>query len=287
MSWFDKLVPTVARRGRRRSQVPAGLWRRCTACNASLYKRVVEENLFVCPKCNFHIRIGGRQRLDIFLDPEDREELAVDVEAVDQLNFRDVKRYRDRLKAAQKNTGEKDALVTMRGKLAGRPVVAAAFEFAFLGGSMGYAVGERFKRAAQQAQEHGIPLISFAASGGARMQEALISLVQMAKTSAVLERLKQSGIPYISVLTDPVYGGVSASLASLGDVNIAEPLVRAGFAGPNIIQQTMRIELPDGFQSSEFLLSHGVIDMIVSRQDHRQVIASLLSKMTAQTEPAL
>ena len=228
------------------------------------------------------MRIGARRRLDIFLDRDGREEILTDIEPVDRLKFRDKKRYRDRLSAAQKATGEKDALIAMRGTLQGMPLVTVAFEFAFHGGSMGYAVGEKFTRAAQLALSEGIPLVCFSASGGARMQEALISLMQMAKTSAVIERMKVAGIPYVSVMTDPIYGGVSASLALLGDINVAEPDARAGFAGPNIIEQTIRQKLPKGFQRSEFLLAHGAIDMIVHRNDMRDTLARLLGKFTGQ-----
>jgi acetyl-CoA carboxylase carboxyl transferase subunit beta len=232
------------------------------------------------------MRIGARRRLDIFLDEEGREEVFADVEPIDRLKFRDTKRYRDRLAAAQRNTGEKDALVAMRGTLQGMPVVVAAFDFSFHGGSMGYAVGEKFTRAAQLALEERIPFVCFSASGGARMQEALISLMQMAKTSAVLERLKLSSVPYISVMTDPIYGGVSASLALLGDVNVAEPDARAGFAGPNVIEQTIRQKLPKGFQRSEFLLDHGAIDMIVHRREMRDTLARLLFKFTGRAAAA-
>ncbi len=282
MSWIDKIVPNVVRsqRSRGQSKVPEGLWKKCVKCSAVLYRPELDRNLDVCPKCDHHMRIGARKRLDIFLDEDNREELAVDVEPVDRLKFKDVKKYKDRLTTAQKATGEKDALVAMRGELNGLPVVAVAFEFAFHGGSMGYAVGEKFTRAAQLALEEDIPLVCFSATGGARMQEALISLMQMAKTSAVIERLKQQGTPYISIMTDPVYGGVSASLALLGDINAAEPGARAGFAGPNIIEQTIRQKLPKGFQRSEFLLDHGAIDMIISRHEMRERVGSLLAKFT-------
>ncbi len=282
MSWYDKILPSGVRKqaGERRTTVPEGLWKKCVKCEAVLYRPDLERNGDVCPKCDHHMRIGARQRLDIFLDPEGREEVFADVEPVDRLKFRDTKRYRDRLAAAQRNTGEKDALVAMRGSLQGMPVVVVAFDFSFHGGSMGYAVGEKFTRAAQLALEERMPLVCFSASGGARMQEALISLMQMAKTSAVLERLKTSSVPYVSVMTDPIYGGVSASLALLGDVNIAEPDARAGFAGPNVIEQTIRQKLPKGFQRSEFLLDHGAIDMIVHRNDMRATIGRLLSKFT-------
>ena len=283
MSWLDKIVPSVARRNeakRNASKVPEGLWKKCTKCDAVLYRPELEKNFDVCPKCDHHMRIGARRRLHMVLDEEGREEIASDVLPVDRLKFRDVKKYRDRLNTAQKATGEKDALIAMKGTLQGLPVVASAFEFAFHGGSMGYAVGERFTRAALVALEEQIPYICFSATGGARMQEALISLMQMAKTSAVIERMKQRGIPFISVMTDPVYGGVSASLALLGDINIAEPGARAGFAGPNIIEQTIRQKLPKGFQRSEFLLEHGAIDMIIHRTEMREKLANLLSKLT-------
>lgn len=288
MSWIDKILPAGVRKaeGGERTSVPEGLWKKCVKCEAVLYRPDLERNNDVCPKCDHHMRIGARRRLDTFLDPEGRLEVFADVEPVDRLKFKDKKRYRDRLTAAQKNTGEKDALVTMSGTLKEMPVVAAAFEFDFHGGSMGYAVGEKFTRAAQLALDDRIPLVCFSASGGARMQEALISLMQMAKTSAVLERMRQNRVPYVSVMTDPIYGGVSASLALLGDINIAEPDARAGFAGPNIIEQTIRQKLPKGFQRSEFLLEHGAIDMIVHRNDIRDTLARLLAKLTDQAPPA-
>ena len=287
MSWLEKIVPNVVRSDNKRgeSKVPEGLWKKCSKCEAVLYRPELEKSLDVCPKCEHHMRIGARRRLDIFLDEDGREELATDVIPVDRLKFKDVKKYKDRLSAAQKSTGEKDALIAMKGTLKGIPVVATAFEFAFHGGSMGYVVGERFTRAAQIALEEKRPLICFAATGGARMQEALISLMQMAKTSAIIERLKQNGVPYISVMTDPVYGGVSASLALLGDINAAEPGARAGFAGPAIIEQTIRQKLPKGFQRSEFLLEHGAIDIIVHRKDMRDRMASLLSKFMGLPAP--
>lgn len=289
MSWLEKIVPSVVRSDNRRaeSKVPEGLWKKCTKCEAVLYRPELEKSLDVCPKCEHHMRIGARRRLDIFLDEEGREELATDVVPVDRLKFKDVKKYKDRLTSAQKSTGEKDALIAMKGTLKGIPVVATAFEFAFHGGSMGYVVGERFTRAAQIALEERRPLICFAATGGARMQEALISLMQMAKTSAIIERLKQNGVPYISVMTDPVYGGVSASLALLGDINAAEPGARAGFAGPAIIEQTIRQKLPKGFQRSEFLLAHGAIDIIIQRKDMRDRLSSLLSKFMDLPAPGV
>lgn len=282
MSWIDKILPSGVRsnaEGARASSVPEGLWKKCVKCEAVLYRPDVERNDDVCPKCDHHGRIRARRRLGSFLDPQSGEEILTDIEPVDRLKFKDKKRYKDRLSAAQKSTGEKDALIAMRGTLMGQPIVALAFEFEFHGGSMGYAVGEKFTRAAQLALEENIPLVCFSASGGARMQEALISLMQMAKTSAVIERMKRHAVPYISVMTDPIYGGVSASLALLGDINIAEPDARAGFAGPNIIEQTIRQKLPKGFQRSEFLLEHGAIDMIVHRTQMRETIARLLAKL--------
>jgi len=287
MSWLDKIRPSGlgTKKNERSTSVPEGLWKKCPRCGALLYRPELERNFDVCPKCDHHHRIGARRRLDIFLDDDNRIELGTDIEPVDRLKFKDVKKYKDRLTAAQKATGEKDALIAMRGALYQQPVVAVAFEFAFHGGSMGYAVGEKFTQAAQLCLKEGLPLVCFSATGGARMQEALISLMQMAKTSAIIERLKQAGIPYISVMTDPVYGGVSASLAMLGDINIAEPGARAGFAGPNIIEQTIRQKLPPGFQRSEFLLDHGSIDMITSRLEMRNTVASLLSKFMNVAEP--
>lgn len=287
MSWLSKIRPTglATQKKDRTKSVPEGLWTKCPKCSAPLYRPELERNLDVCPKCDHHIRIGARRRLDIFLDAEHREEIGAEIVPVDRLKFRDTKKYKDRLTAAQKLTGEKDALIAIRGQLKTMPIVAVAFEFAFHGGSMGYAVGEKFTRAAKLCLEERIPLVCFSATGGARMQEALISLMQMAKTSAILERLRLEGIPYISIMTDPVYGGVSASLALLGDINIAEPGARAGFAGPNIIEQTIRQKLPKGFQRSEFLLEHGAIDLIVARDEMRDTVASLLSKFTHHPEP--
>ncbi len=284
MSWLDKIVPSMGRiqRKDRRASVPDGLWRKCPKCEAVLYLPELEKHHNVCPKCDHHLRLTARKRLDWFLDKEGREELAADVEPVDRLKFRDSKKYKDRLAAAQKETGERDALIAMRGNLSGLPVVVVAFEFTFMGGSMGAVVGERFVRAATLAHDEGIPLICFSASGGARMQEALFSLMQMAKTSAALEKLKQAGVPYISVLTDPVFGGVSASLAMLGDLNVAEPNALIGFAGPRVIEQTVREQLPEGFQRSEFLLEHGTVDMIVHRQDLRLRLGGVLRKLTHQ-----
>ena len=265
--------------GGNKRTVPEGLWIKCDGCGVVLYRSELERNLDVCPKCSHHIRIGGRRRLEIFLDEESRKEIAAGLEPVDVLKFKDSKKYRDRLNTAQKVTGEKDALVAMQGELEGLPVVAVAFEFKFMGGSMGAVVGERFVRAAELSLKERRPLICFSASGGARMQEALFSLMQMAKTSAALGRLADAGIPYISVLTDPTMGGVSASFAMLGDVNIAEPKALIGFAGPRVIEQTVRETLPEGFQRSEFLLEHGAIDMIVDRREMRAKISNLLKIM--------
>lgn len=282
MSWIDKIIPAGVRKtdGDKKTTIPEGLWRKCVKCEAVLYLPDLERNAEVCPKCDHHMRITARRRLDLFLDDVGRTELFADLETVDRLKFKDKKRYRDRLSTAQKSTGEKDAIIAFRGTLHGMDVIAIAFEFNFHGGSMGYAVGEKFTRAAGVALENGIPLICFAASGGARMQEALISLMQMAKTSAVIERMKAAGVPYVSVMTDPIYGGVSASLALLGDINVAEPDARAGFAGPNIIEQTIRQKLPRGFQRSEFLLEHGAIDMIIPRFEMRDTLARVLAKFT-------
>ena len=282
MSWLEKIRPKgPATKVKDRTQnVPEGIWTKCPKCSSPLYRPELEKNLLVCPKCQHHIRISARRRIDIFLDKNGREELATDVKPIDRLKFKDVKKYKDRLAAAQKLTGEDDALIAFRGTLNDMPIIVVAFEFSFHGGSMGYVVGERFTRAAHIALEEKIPLVCFSATGGARMQEALISLMQMAKTSAVIEKLKINNVPYISVMTDPVYGGVSASLALLGDINVAEPNARAGFAGPNIIEQTIRQKLPKGFQRAEFLLDHGAIDMIIPRAKMRDTLASLLKKLT-------
>jgi acetyl-CoA carboxylase carboxyl transferase subunit beta len=285
MSWFEKLMPSRISTEKRTRSVPEGVWIKCARCDAQLYRNELERNLQVCPKCDFHMRIGARQRLDFFLDPDSQKELSAQLEPEDPLKFRDSKRYRERLVQAQKKTGEKDALVAVTGTLLGRPVVACAFEFRFMGGSMGSVVGERFSRAAQHAEDNRMPLISFAASGGARMQEALFSLLQMAKTSAALARLGEKGVPYVSVLTDPTTGGVSASLAMLGDVNIAEPGALIGFAGPRVIEQTVRQKLPEGFQRSESLLDHGAVDMIVDRRNMSAQIADLLAKFEQRPSP--
>jgi acetyl-CoA carboxylase carboxyl transferase subunit beta len=277
LSWFEKLMPTSIRTDSSTKRgVPEGLWTKCASCNAVLYRAELERNLDVCPKCNHHMRVFGRKRIEMFLDDSPTEEIGANLTPLDKLKFKDTKKYKDRLLQAQKNTKEKDALVVLKGKVKGVPVVVAAFDFRFMGGSMGSVVGERFLRAATAALEDKVPFICFSASGGARMQEALYSLMQMAKTSAVLAKLAKNRIPYISVLTDPTMGGVSASFAMLGDVHIAEPKALIGFAGPRVIEQTVREKLPEGFQRSEFLLEHGAIDMVVDRRDLRDRIASLI-----------
>jgi acetyl-CoA carboxylase carboxyl transferase subunit beta len=279
MSWFEKIMPSRIKTERRKRSVPEGLWIKCPTCDAVLYRAELERNLYVCPKCSFHMRVGARERLVHFLDPEETLEIGANIVPEDALKFRDLKRYKDRLAQAQRTTGEKDALVALAGTLHGVKVVACAFEFQFLGGSMGSVVGERFKRSVDHCIEHRCALICFSSSGGARMQEALFSLQQMAKTSAALARLAQAHLPYVSVMTDPTTGGVSASLAMLGDLNLAEPRALIGFTGPRVIQQTMRETLPEGFQRSEFQLEHGALDMIVDRRDMRDRIASLLRLM--------
>ena len=282
MSWFEKLMPSRITTERRTKSVPEGIWIQCERCGAQLYRAELERSNKVCPKCSHHMRMGARERLAAFFDEDSFVELAVDLQPQDPLKFRDSKRYRDRITAAQKATGENDALIVGHGQLFEQPVAAAAFEFRFMGGSMGSVVGERFCVAARHAAEHRMPLVSFSASGGARMQEALFSLFQMAKTSAALAELDALGVPFISVLTDPTTGGVSASLAMLGDVNIAEPGALIGFAGRRVIEQTVRETLPDGFQRSEFLLDHGAIDMIVDRRELRASIADVLRKLCTQ-----
>jgi acetyl-CoA carboxylase carboxyl transferase subunit beta len=279
MSWFEKIMPSRIKTERRTRSVPEGLWIKCPACDAVLYRAELERNLYVCPKCSHHMRIGARQRLKWFLDDGDHVEIGAGVQPEDILKFKDSKRYKDRLAQAQKATGEKDALVVLAGQLLGSPVVASAFEFEFLGGSMGSVVGERFRRGVEHCIAHRAPFVCFTSSGGARMQEALFSLQQMAKTSAALARLAQARLPYVAVMTDPTMGGVSASLAMLGDLNMAEPRALIGFTGPRIIQQTMRETLPEGFQRSEFQLEHGAVDMIVDRRDMRDRIGSMLNML--------
>jgi acetyl-CoA carboxylase carboxyl transferase subunit beta len=286
MSWFEKIMPSRIKTERRTRSVPEGLWIKCPACDAVLYRAELERNLYVCPKCSHHMRIGARERLEAFLDPGELIEIGANISPEDPLKFRDSKRYKDRLVQAQKATGEKDALIVLAGRLYELPIVACAFEFQFLGGSMGSVVGERFKRAVDFGKEQRRPLVCFSSSGGARMQEALYSLLQMAKTSAALAGLAKSHLPFISVMTDPTTGGVSASLAMLGDLNLAEPRALIGFAGPRVIQQTVRETLPEGFQRSEFLLEHGILDMIVDRRDMREKIAALLH-LLLQLPPAV
>jgi acetyl-CoA carboxylase carboxyl transferase subunit beta len=285
MSWFEKLMPSRIQTERRTRSVPEGIWIKCNQCGAQLYRSELERNLLVCPKCSYHMRLSARERLELFLDPDTGREIAERLAPMDPLRFKDSKRYRDRITQAQKTTGERDAMVAMTGLLKGSPVVACAFEFGFMGGSMGSVVGEKFTRAAGYSRDNTIPLISFSASGGARMQEALFSLMQMAKTSAALAELAEAGVPFISVLTDPTTGGVSASLAMLGDVNVAEPNALIGFAGPRVIEQTVGETLPEGFQRSEFLLQHGALDLILDRRQLRDEIAGLLAKLLKQPQP--
>ena len=277
MSWLEKILPKSD--NARRHNIPEGVWTKCDGCEQVLYRAEVERNLHVCPKCSHHMRIGARDRLTRFLDADHRLELGAELEPQDVLKFKDSKRYKDRLSAAQKETNEKDALVVMKGLVKGVPVVACAFEFSFMGGSMASVVGARFVRAVETCIKERRALICFSTSGGARMQEALFSLMQMAKTSAALERLSSEGLPYISVLTDPTMGGVSASLAMLGDVNVGEPKALIGFAGPRVIEQTVREKLPEGFQRSEFLLEKGAIDLIIDRRDMRDRLAGLIAKL--------
>ncbi|WP_025739992.1 acetyl-CoA carboxylase, carboxyltransferase subunit beta [Salinivibrio socompensis] len=279
MSWLEKILTKSNIGSSRKASIPEGVWTKCTSCDQVLYHADVERNLEVCPKCDHHMRMPARRRLDVFLDPEGREEIAGELEPKDVLKFRDSKKYKDRLSAAQKSSGEKDALVVMKGRVLDVPVIACAFEFKFMGGSMGAVVGARFVKAVEHAIENNCGLVCFSASGGARMQEALMSLMQMAKTSAALERLSRHNLPFISVLTDPTYGGVTASFAMLGDINVAEPKAIIGFAGRRVIEQTVRENLPDDFQTSEFLLEHGAIDMIVDRREMRQRLAGLLAKL--------
>jgi acetyl-CoA carboxylase carboxyl transferase subunit beta len=285
MSWLERIIPSKIRTTVRSRSVPEGVWCKCPSCDSVLYRAELERNLLVCPKCEHHQRIGARARLQHFLDADDRKEIASDVKPVDTLRFKDSKRYKDRITQAQKSTGENDALIAMQGKINGLPVVAVAFDFSFMGGSMGSVVGEKFVRAAQVALKNNMPLICFSASGGARMQEGLFSLMQMAKTSAILTQLSNAGIPFISVMTDPTMGGVSASLAMLGDINVAEPNALIGFAGPRVIEQTVRETLPEGFQRAEFLLDHGAIDMIVDRRDMRDRLTNVLTML--QQRPAV
>ncbi|HIF5670489.1 TPA: acetyl-CoA carboxylase, carboxyltransferase subunit beta [Vibrio parahaemolyticus] len=280
MSWLEKILDKKNIINTRKASIPEGVWTKCPSCDQVLYRIALKENLEVCPKCQHHLRMSARHRLDSFLDKGERIELASEYEPKDLLNFKDKKRYKERLALSQKSTGEKDALVVMKGELLGLPIVACAFEFSFMAGSMGSVVGARFVDAVDAAIEANCGLVCFSACGGARMQESLMALMQMAKTSAALERLSNAGLPYISVLTDQTFGGVSASLAMLGDINIGEPAARIGFAGRRVIEQTVREKLPDGFQQSEFLLEHGALDMIVQRHDMRARIGGLIAKLT-------
>ncbi|HCG7051463.1 acetyl-CoA carboxylase, carboxyltransferase subunit beta [Vibrio parahaemolyticus] len=280
MSWLEKLLDKKNIINTRKASIPEGVWTKCPSCDQVLYRIALKENLEVCPKCQHHLRMSARHRLDSFLDKGERIELASEYEPKDLLNFKDKKRYKERLALSQKSTGEKDALVVMKGELLGLPIVVCAFEFSFMAGSMGSVVGARFVDAVDTAIEENCGLVCFSACGGARMQESLMALMQMAKTSAALDRLSNARLPYISVLTDQTFGGVSASLAMLGDINIGEPEARIGFAGRRVIEQTVREKLPDGFQQSEFLLEHGALDMIVQRHDMRERIGGLIAKLT-------
>jgi acetyl-CoA carboxylase carboxyl transferase subunit beta len=289
MSWLSKLMPSGIRTeggsGKGKRSVPEGLWEKCDRCGAVLYRPELEENLEVCPKCNFHMAIRARARLASLFDPGTTREIGGELGPVDILKFKDQKKYSERIKAAQKATGERDALITLQGSVKGNALVASAFDFAYMGGSMGSVVGERFSLGVETALEIGSPFVCFSASGGARMQESLFSLMQMAKTSAALGKLREAGLPYISVLTHPTTGGVSASFAMLGDINIAEPEALIGFAGPRVIEQTVRETLPEGFQRSEFLLEHGAIDQICDRREMRDRLADLLALMMRQPKP--
>ena len=285
MSWIEKILGRTSSSSTSKSKIPEGVWTKCTSCEQVLYTEELKRNMQVCPKCEHHMRIDARTRLVTLLDENSAEELAADLEPQDILKFKDLKKYKDRLTAAQKQTGEKDSFIVITGKLYDMPVVTASFNFEFMGGSMGSVVGAKFVRAAEYALEYNVPFICFSASGGARMQEALFSLMQMAKTSAVLAKMREKGVPFISVLTDPTLGGVSASLAMLGDINIAEPKALIGFAGPRVIEQTVREKLPEGFQRSEFLLEKGAIDMIVHRKEMRDTLTRLVAKLTNQPTP--
>ena len=285
MSWIDRIFSKSTSSSSRKANVPEGVWTKCTSCEQVLYREELKRHLEVCPKCGHHMRIDARERLLGLLDQDSVQELAAELEPKDILKFKDLKKYKDRISAAQKETGEKDALIAFYGTLYNMPIVAAASNFSFMGGSMGSVVGAKFVKAAEKAIEENCPFVCFSASGGARMQEALFSLMQMAKTSAVLAKMREKGVPFISVLTDPTLGGVSASFAMLGDINIAEPKALIGFAGPRVIEQTVREKLPEGFQRSEFLLEKGAIDMIVKRADMRNTLASLVSKLMNKPSP--
>ena len=282
MNWLTRLIPSIGKSSSKskKSKIPDGVWTSCPSCESALYKPELQKTLYVCPKCDHHLRIGARTRFNIFFDNGNFTEIASNVETNDPLGFKDVKAYPARIKEAKKNTGESEALLVGFGKLDGRLVTAAAFEFKFMGGSMGSVVGEKFVQGIQQAIETNTPFICFSTSGGARMQESMVSLMQMAKTSAAIQKLKSNKLPYISVMVDPIFGGVSASLAMLGDINIAEPKAFVGFAGRRVIEQTVRVELPEDFQKSEFLLEHGAVDMIVHRSEIRSKIIGILDKIS-------
>ena len=277
MSWLEKIMPSIGKNAKK--NIPEGLWSKCPKCNRVLYQEELERLLYVCPKCNHHLRISARRRIQDFLDMENQVEIAPNIQSVDPLKFKDQKKYKDRYQDAQKKTKEKDALIAKSGFLKGMPIVTVAFDFSFMGGSMGSVVGEKFVRAVHLAIKNNQPLVCFSASGGARMQEGLFSLMQMSKTSLAVKLLSDNKIPFISVLTDPTMGGVSASLAMLGDIQIAEPNARIGFAGARVVEQTVREELPEGFQRSEFLLEKGAIDMIVPRSELRNKIFQILSAL--------
>ena len=283
-NWFDKILPSfIKKETAKKSSVPEGLWQACSACSTILYVPELEANLYVCIKCDHHIRIGARKRLDLFLDTGNQTEIAADKSAIDWLKFKDTKRYKDRLVEAEKKSEEQEALVVIQGSLLKLPLVAAAFEFRFMGGSMGSVVGQKFVEGVDHALKNQLPFVCFSTSGGARMQESLISLYQMAKTSAVLQKLKKEGLPYVSIMIDPIYGGVAASLAMLGDINMAEPNALVGFTGPRVIEQTLKVKLPEGFQRSEFLLEHGAIDIIVHRKDLKETVHRLLLNLLDKT----
>lgn len=281
MSWFEKLLPSRIRvdSSKDKKVIPEGVWEKCPSCQTVLYREDIIQNQYVCTNCGHHMRISARNRLDIFLDSDDKQELFTKLSSKDFLKFKDSKKYKDRISSAQSKTEEKDALIVIKGKINGIQVIAAAFEFSFMGGSMGSVVGEKFTRAAKESIAKNIPLICFSASGGARMQESLVSLFQMSKTSSVIADMRRKSVPFISVLTDPTMGGVSASLAMLGDINIAEPKALIGFAGPRVIEQTVRETLPEGFQRSEFLLDHGAIDMIIDRRHMKVEITNLIKTL--------
>jgi acetyl-CoA carboxylase carboxyl transferase subunit beta len=279
-NWFEKILPSFIRKETtKKSTIPEGLWQSCNSCNNILYVPELESNFFVCPKCDHHIRIGARKRLELFLDSTETMEISEDKVPIDWLKFKDTKPYKERIVSAEKGSNEKEALLSMKGYLKKMPIVASAFEFRYMGGSMGSVVGQKFVDTVNFALENQLPMVCFSTSGGARMQESLVSLYQMAKTSAAIEKMRQARLPYISVMIDPIYGGVSASLAMLGDINIAEPKALVGFTGPRVIEQTLNVQLPEGFQRSEFLLEHGAIDMIVHRKDLKDTIHRLITSL--------